>query len=82
MPSLQIRKLPQHIYEAMKSAAEQERRSISQQAIIALEKGLKVPTNFKDRRRKVLAKIQKEAQLWEHLTNEDVAAWIREDRDT
>lgn len=82
MPTLQIRKLPDSIYRALKNAAERERRSLSQQAIITLAKGLDVPLDFRERRKKVLAQIKKEAHLWKKWAHVDVAAWIREDRDS
>lgn len=81
MPSLQIRKLPEKIYQALKSEAERERRSLSQQAIISLAKGLEMTVDFRERRRKVLEEIQKEIHLWEHWAHVDVTSWIRADRD-
>ena len=82
MPTLQIRKLPDSIYQALKNAAERERRSLSQQAIITLAKGLDIPLDFRERRKKVLAKIRVEAHLWKKWVNVDVTSWIREDRDS
>lgn len=81
MPSLQIRKLPNSIYQALKSAAALERRSLSQQAIIALAKGLGVSADFRKRRKKILTKIQNEQQLWKKWAKIDIASWVREDRD-
>ena len=37
MPPLQVRDLPQEIYEPLKHVAELERRSLAQQTIVALE---------------------------------------------
>lgn len=82
MASLQIRKLPQAIYTALKLAAARERRSLSQQAIIALAKGLDVQEGQQERRRQVLAKIKNESNRWKHLANIDVAGWVREDRES
>ena len=82
MPTLQIRKLPEDIYQALKEEAERERRSLSQQAIITLAKGLDVPLDFRERRKKVIAKIKRDAHLWKKWANVDVSAWIREDRDS
>lgn len=81
MPSLQIRKLPNNLYDALKKAAERERRSMSQQAIIALAKGLNLPVDFLERRKKILSTCKKEADAWKKWENVDVTAWIREDRD-
>ena len=82
MPTLQIRKLPDDIYQALKDEAERERRSISQQAIISLAKGLDVPVDFRERRKKIIAEIKQEVHLWKKWANVDVSAWIREDRDS
>lgn len=82
MPSLQIRKLPLAIYTALKAAAERERRSISQQAIVALSRGLQLEENFRDRRRRVLSEIQKDAYLWKDINHIDIATRVREDRDS
>ncbi|MCB0559459.1 MAG: hypothetical protein H6573_21115 [Lewinellaceae bacterium] len=82
MPTLQIRKLPDDIYQALKDEAERERRSISQQAIISLAKGLDVPVDFRERRKKIIAEIKQEVHLWKKWANVDVASWIREDRDS
>ena len=82
MPSLQIRKLPDRIYQALKKEANRERRSLSQQAIIALAKGLDVQLDFRERRKKVLKEIEREAYLWNKWAHVDVASWIRTDRDS
>ncbi len=39
MPLLQIRDLPDELYEALRRKAAEERRSLSQQAIVTLSKG-------------------------------------------
>lgn len=80
MATLQIRKLPAHIYEALKASAEKERRSLSQQAIIALAKGLDLLTDYRDRRKEVLAEIKADWGRWDHFADVDVTQWIREDR--
>lgn len=83
MPLLQqIRKLPENIYNALKSAAKQEHRSLSQQAIITLARGLNEPVNFADRRKLILNKLKQENHLWSRWKEVNVADWIREDRDS
>jgi hypothetical protein len=82
MPSLQIRKLPDNIYAALKAEAERERRSLSQQAIIALARGLDIPLDFSERRKVLLTEIEQEFHLWKKWAGVNVAAWIREDRDS
>ena len=82
MVSLQIRKLPQPIYAALKQAAAKEHRSLSQQAIIALSKGLDIQEGQQERRHQVIAKIKSESHQWKHLADLDIATWIREDRES
>lgn len=81
MFSLHIKHLPEALYEALKEAAQQERRSLNQQAIIVLERGLYTTDDSILRRRKLFALIDEEAPQWEHLTDTDVNDWLREDRD-
>lgn len=40
MPALTIKALPDDLYQRLKAAAEESRRSLNSQAIICLEKGL------------------------------------------
>ena len=81
MPSLQVRDLPEHIYNALKVAAKHARRSLSQQAIIALAKGLDIPAVYQERRQTVLAKIEKNESRLKGLSLLDITTLIREDRD-
>ena len=80
MPSLQIRKLPEALYEALKEAASRENRSLSQQAIVALAKGLEYPFLGKERRMEVLKTIEGRVTRWSYLTAEDALDFLKEDR--
>lgn len=82
MPTFQVRDLPEHIYYALKAAAAQEHRSLSQQAIVILAKGLEIPPNFQERRKKVLSEVKSNQSKWTKLRNRDISEWIREDRET
>ena len=81
MASLQIRKLPENIYFLLKQRAEAEHRSIAQEAIVLLAKGLDTSTSPKERSARLLQRIEEEAEL-----NSGTAAklnpveLIREDR--
>ena len=60
MPSLQIRDLPRHLFEALSARAQRERRSLAQQAVVELEKlergaGRRAETVAKIRRRLLAA---------------------------
>jgi hypothetical protein len=54
MPALQIRDLPDHIYKRLAEQAERERRSLAQQAVVVLARGLNVDLEYKKRLRSVL----------------------------
>ena len=63
MVSLHIRKLPENIYFLLKQRAEAENRSIAQEAIALLAKGLDTSIAPKERRARLLQKIEEEAEL-------------------
>ena len=79
MPSLQVRDLPEGIYQALKRAAQAEHRSLSQQAIVALARGLDLGVDHRKRRANLLRQWDQEPLgQWAHV---DVTAWVRSDRD-
>ncbi|HQV31247.1 MAG TPA: hypothetical protein PKV71_05190 [Calditrichia bacterium] len=61
MPSLQVRDLPDHLYQKLKDMAAAEHRSISQQAIVMLEKGFAADDEPGQRRREILAQFRRQA---------------------
>ena len=63
MALLQIRELPENIYSLLKQRTEAEHRSISQEAIVLLAKGLNTSIAPKERRTRLLQKIEEEAGL-------------------
>ena len=63
MASLQIRKLPENIYFLLKQRVEAEHRNIAQEAIVLMAKGLDTSIAPKERRTKLLQKIEEEAKL-------------------
>jgi hypothetical protein len=58
MPILQVRDVPDHIYRALAEQAEQERRSLAQQVVAVLARGLNLQIDPKTRRNKVLDAVQ------------------------
>ena len=79
--SLQIRELPENIYSLQKQRAEAEHRSIAQEAIVLLAKGLDTSTSPKERRTRLLQKIEEEAELNSGTVAKlDPVELIREDR--
>ncbi|MBN2012939.1 hypothetical protein JW960_26650 [candidate division KSB1 bacterium] len=81
MPSLQVRELPAEIYQKLKQEAELEHRTLSQQAIITLAKGLNVPLQPIKRRRKILMQIKQNAHELGQYQLSDPVKLLREDRD-
>ena len=63
MASLQIRKLPENIFFLLKQRAEAEHRSIAQEAIVLLAKGLDTSIAPKERRTRLLQRIVEEAEI-------------------
>ena len=79
MPLIQVRDVPDHIYRLLAEQAEKERRSLAQQVVAVLARGLQVELDPKGRRQKVLRAIRAggEAQTGKLR---DPARLIREDR--
>jgi hypothetical protein len=80
MPSLQVRELPESIYQKLKQEAKLEHRTLSQQAIITLARGLNMTIGPVDRRKKVLEKINKSLQNID-VPFSDPVELVREDRE-
>ena len=82
MSSLQVRELPENIYSLLKRRAEAEHRSIAQEAIALLAKGLDTSISPKVRRTKLLQKIAEESGLCGGTVSKlDPVELIREDRE-
>jgi len=81
MPSLQVRDLPEAIYQKLLEIARKEHRSIAQQAVILLAKGLQVSLTSKEKREKIFNDIKTDAELLNSLTLSDPVDLIRADRD-
>ncbi len=80
MPLIQVRDVPEHIYRKLVEQAAEQRRSLAQQVVAVLAKGLDVDIDNKARLRKVLEDIK--AANWGPFPNfPDSAKLIREDRD-
>jgi plasmid stability protein len=58
MASLQIRDMPEDLYESLKLKAEKDHRSMAQQAIVLLGEALKAEGRNSSRRMEALKKIQ------------------------
>lgn len=81
MSSLQVRELPETVYRQLKRRAEEDHRSIAQEAIAILAKGLDVSSSPKARRVQLLQEIAQESKPNAALDTLDPVTLIREDRD-
>ena len=79
MPLLQVRNCPEDIYEKISSYAKQQNRTIAQQILVILEKGLGQEQPNMERRRKLLVKIGTR-NISDGVNDIDDIELIREDR--
>lgn len=79
MPLIQVRDVPEHIYRLLAEQAERERRSLAQQAIAVLARGLHVDVDAKARRHALLEAIRSSPPAGTGKLS-DPAKLIREDR--
>ncbi len=81
MPSIQVRDLPEQIYRKLQINAKKDHRSLSQQAIVTLKKGLGIDSNFKERRRELVDHILSRRISFDIAHLENPVNLIREDRE-
>ena len=81
MALLQVRNFPDDTYKVISDMAKKERRSISQQAVLLIEKGLSGEGSAKERMRRALERSWAEP-VPESMKGVDYVAMIREDRDS
>ncbi|VGO17805.1 hypothetical protein PDESU_06407 [Pontiella desulfatans] len=78
MPSLQVREMPAVLYGTLQEHAKREHRSLAQQAVVTLARGMELTVDPRERRQALLARI-KEAHL-PALELPDAADMVKEDR--
>jgi len=81
MPSLQVRELPEQIYRKLRDQAKNEHRSISQQAIVTLAKGLDIDLESSKRRKIVIARIKEEVETYQQFELTSPELLVRKDRE-
>jgi len=81
MATLQVRDLPDQIYEKLKKEAKKKHRSLAQQAIITLAKGLDAPYNPKEKRSILIESLQAGNQNIKKYKLSDPVKLLREDRE-
>ncbi len=79
MPLLQVRDCPEDIYKKISLWAKKQNRTIAQQVISILEKGLQLEQPNIERRKALLDKI-KAREISKEVNTIDDVALIREDR--
>jgi len=79
MPLLQVRDVPEHVYRLLAEQAGRERRSLAQQAIAVLARGLQVEVDAKGRRRALIEGLRSKP-LARAAKLSSPAKLIREDR--
>jgi hypothetical protein len=79
MPLIQVRDLPDHLYRLLAEQAKKERRSLAQQVVTVLARGLERELDAKARRRKALRAIQTASPARTGRLS-DPAGLIRKDR--
>ena len=57
MPLIQVRDIPDHIYRLLAERAKRERRSLAQEAVVTLARGLQVEVDAKARRRRCWPRV-------------------------
>jgi len=80
MPLLQVRDVPEDLYERLSQIAEQDNRSITQETIVLLKKALNYKESRISRRKRILSEIRNDV-IDEPNNFPDPAILIREDRE-
>lgn len=79
MPTLQVRELPEDVYNQLSYLAEKEHRSLAQQTVVLLKEGIRSRLKAKERRKLLLEKAH-ELEL-SAVDLPDPVVLIREDRE-
>ncbi len=79
MPSLQVRELPENIYSSLVNQAKAEHRSLAQEAVAVLAKGLNISLSNKSRRAQLLKTIEAN-HIDAQVKQIDPVKLLREDR--
>ena len=80
MPLLQVRECPEDIYKKTSYVAKNENRTIAQQVVVLLEKGLGQSESNMERRKRLIEKLETR-EISSEIKKIDPVSLIREDRD-
>lgn len=81
MPSLQVRELPEEVYRKLLEIAKKEHRSLAQQAVVILKKGLGISEDPALKRREIINQILTGEAPVDNKLFEDPAILVRKDRE-
>lgn len=82
MPSLQVRELPVNIYQRLQKRAKAEHRSLAQEAVVTLARGMQTAVSHKERRKELLRTIAEHpCCVDKKVTEVDPVQFVREDRE-
>jgi len=80
MPSLQVREMPTVLYDALRESAKREHRSIAQQAVVTLSRGMDISENQDIRRKILLQDIKQNLICPDGMNLSASCSLIKEDR--
>lgn len=80
MTSLQVRDLPEDIYQKLRLLADQENRSITQQVVVVLRAALNISMSPKEKRARAIEEIMTTTYK-KHGKFENPLKFVREGRD-
>jgi len=80
MPSLQVREMPDALYGTLREEARHKHRSLAQQAIVTLARGMNITDDHPRRRQTLLKTITEAAICPPDLKLPDAATIVNEDR--
>jgi len=80
MALLQVRNFPDEKYEVISAMAKEQRRSIAQQTVLLIDRGLASRGSAKEKRQRAIERTMARS-VPEWMKEIDSAAMIREDRD-
>ncbi|MCP4754478.1 MAG: hypothetical protein GY866_26650 [Proteobacteria bacterium] len=81
MKSLQVRDVPDHIYQKLLLESKKSHRSLAQQTIATLSMGLKTLLSPKAKRKELLLKIKERSSKIDIQNTRNPTDLVREDRD-
>ncbi len=78
MPILQVRDLPEEIYQDLSMMAAKEKRSLAQQTVVLLQERLGLKTSNKSRRKALLSSLKQKS--YPKTAKIDTISMVRADR--